>query len=93
MRADLDDKVKRLYRGRCAISGFTCSWGQMISGPGLECAHLFPKSLFEWYNYPNGSTRVEKWNLVNSYKNCMLLDSVSHRLHDNRLLAVHPVST
>lgn len=50
-------------------------------------------SLFEWYNYPNESTRVEKWNLVNSYKNCIMLDSVSHRLHDNRLLAMHPVST
>lgn len=91
--ADLDEEVKQLYGGRCAISGFNSSWGTMISGPGLECAHLFPRSSFEWYNYPNESTRVERWNLVNSYKNCMLLDSVGHRLHDNRLLAVHPVST
>lgn len=65
----------------------------MVSGPALECAHLFPKSLFEWYDYPNESTRVEQWNRVNSYRNCVLMDSSTHRIHDNRLVAIHPVST
>lgn len=91
--ADLDSDVKISYAGRCAISGFISSWGKMVSGPGLECAHLFPNSLLEWYDYPNESTRVEKWNFVNSYRNCILMDSFTHRIHDNRLVAIHPVST
>lgn len=90
---DLESNVKKFYAGRCAISGFTSSWGKMVTGPALECAHLFPKSLFEWYDYPNESTRVEKWNRVNSYSNCILMDSSTHRIHDNRLVAIHPVST
>lgn len=40
--------VKKLYKGKCAVSGKKSSWGVMISGPGLECAHLFPEALFEW---------------------------------------------
>ena len=91
--ADLDSDVKISYAGRCAISGFTSSWGKMVSGPGLQRAHLFPKSLFEWYDYPNESTRVEKWNCVNSYRNCILMDSFTYCIHNNRLVAIHPVST
>lgn len=57
----------------------------MISGPGLECAHLFPEALLEWYDYPEASCQ-EKWSPL------MLTDSFCHRIHDIRLVAVRLVS-
>lgn len=65
----------------------------MISGPGLECAYIFPEALLKWYNYPNTSSRQDKWSDVNNLSNCVLMDPLCYRLHDNRLLAIHPVST
>lgn len=47
----------------------------MISGPSLECAHLFPEALLEWYDYPEASCQ-EKWSPI------MLTDSFCHRIHD-----------
>lgn len=63
-----------------------------ISGPGTECGHLFPKALFEWYKYPDVSSHNDKWLAVNNFQNCILMDSFCRLIHDNRLLAVHPVS-
>lgn len=31
------------------------------------------------------------WNAVNSSTNCIAMDSACHKIHDNRLLAVHHV--
>ncbi|KAN0068325.1 hypothetical protein V8E54_013521 [Elaphomyces granulatus] len=33
---------------------------------------------------------MEAWNAVNRISNCMTMDTTTHILHNNRLLAVHP---
>lgn len=42
---------------------------------------------------PDESSRQEKWLAVNNPQNCKFMDSLSHRLHNNRLLAIHPANT
>lgn len=49
--------------------------------------------MYAWYPWEdNGAhSQQDSWNAVNRISNCMAMDSLSYRLHDNRLLAVHPV--
>jgi HNH endonuclease len=62
----------------------------MICGPGIEVAHIIPKSMYQFY--PNVANDDEGWNLTNSSGNCILLDSLTHVIHDNRLIAIQPSS-
>ncbi len=56
--ADLDDEVKKVYGGRCAISGVTCSWGQYDIWSWPRMCPLVSKivvrmvQLSQWINSP-----------------------------------------
>ena len=67
----------------------------MISGPGMETCHIVPKAMFKWYPVPNGEivTDQQLWDRVNSSDNCIVMNSLTHTIFDNRLLAIHPVSS
>lgn len=88
---ELELNVKGMYNGTCVITGNNYSWGsRMVAGPGIEACHIIPKSFY--LCYPNQQLSEEgRWNAVNSYNNCMAMDSACHKIHDNRLLAVHHV--
>src|SRR5439155_4967164 len=75
---ELEPTVKRLYNGTCAISGNNTSWGTLTSGPAIETCHIIPKAMFRWYPWPNDEpSEQELWNAVNSFGNCMVMDSIS----------------
>jgi hypothetical protein len=63
-------------------------------GVGIENCHIIPESMYEWYPWEdnNAHSQRDSWNAVNRISNCMAMESLSHCLHDNRLLAVHPDS-
>jgi HNH endonuclease len=90
---ELELNVKKIYNGTCVISRNNTSWGNMVSGLAIETCHIIPKAMFKWYPWQNGEpSEQDLWNAVNNIDNCMVMDSISHTIHDNRLLAVHPVS-
>lgn len=62
----------------------------MVAGPGIDTCHIIPKSMYFWHPDQRLSDE-EQWRVVNSYVNCMAMDSVCHNIHDSRLLAVHHV--
>ncbi|KAI9770143.1 MAG: hypothetical protein M1840_003593 [Geoglossum simile] len=95
LRAAMPDLVKDirvLYQGTCVITKQNTSWvpGNMFCGPGIEVAHIIPKSMYMFY--PGAANEGEGWRLTNSPRNCVLLDSLTHAIHDNRLIAIHPSS-
>ncbi|KAI9772220.1 MAG: hypothetical protein M1840_000969 [Geoglossum simile] len=89
---DLVKDVRVLYKGTCVITGQNTSWepGSTVCGPGIEVAHIIPKSMYQFY--PNAASGDDGWNLINSPRNCILLDSLTHVIHDNRLIAIQPSS-
>lgn len=90
---ELETIVKEHFGGKCVITGYDSSWGKMVTGPGIETCHVFPKALFNWWGYPDSGLSIqERWNTVHSPDNCMTMEAFSHCIHDNRLLAIHPVS-
>ena len=61
-------------------------------GVGIECCHIIPTAMYEYYPWKDDAhSAQDSWNAVNQMDNCMTMDSISHALHDNRLLALHPV--
>lgn len=62
----------------------------MVAGPGIETSHIIPKSMYFYHPDPDLSDE-DKWNAVNSNFNCMAMDSICHKIHDNCLLAIHHV--
>src|SRR5437764_4125722 len=73
----------------------------MVCGPCIDACHLVPQSAFT--NYPldddddddvlesNSFAKLQrKYELTWSLDNALCLKSDLHRLHDARLLAIHP---
>lgn len=90
---ELEMETKQNYKGKCVITGFDSAWGPLIAGPGIETCHIVPKAMFDWYGYPDiEMSSQQQWDAVNSPDNCITMESFSHTIHDNRLLAIHPVS-
>src|SRR5262249_9636654 len=81
-----------LYQGTCVVTRQNTPWvpGSMICGPGIEVTHIVPKSAYMFHR--GGASKDERWFLTNSARNCILLDSSTHKIHDNRLIAIQPSS-
>ncbi|KAI9773176.1 MAG: hypothetical protein M1840_008297 [Geoglossum simile] len=92
IRNDLNKDIHSFYMGTCVITKLNTSWGpkNMFSGPGIEVAHIIPKSMYRFY--PGAADEEEAWYSTNSYQNCILLESLTHVVHDNRLIAIEPQS-
>ncbi|KAN0070387.1 hypothetical protein V8E54_011256 [Elaphomyces granulatus] len=94
MPPKLESEVKLRYKATCVITGINTSWMSFQFGIGIENCHIVPKSMYAWYPWEDNDAHSlrDSWYAVNRISNCMTMESVSHRLYDNRALAVHPDS-
>ncbi|KAI9767194.1 MAG: hypothetical protein M1840_005793 [Geoglossum simile] len=66
---DLSRSIHSFYKGTCVITKLNTSWGPnvMSSGPGIEVAHIIPKSMYRFY--PGAADEEQAWYSTNSLKN------------------------
>lgn len=88
---DLERNVIR-YRNTCVVCGARTTWLASQTGVGIETCHIIPKASYKSYPWGDDThSDIDSWNATNSASNCMTMDALCHTLHDNRLLAIHPV--